>query len=59
MTHARLNVYLRELSKLCIEVSTDHRLLPTFLAVLARAPGTILKLLGTSLPMKRVFLLRS
>ena len=40
-THARVNIYLRELAKLCIEVADEPRLQPLFLHILALAPGTL------------------
>jgi hypothetical protein len=41
-----IRAYLLGLSRLCIEVARDPRLLPKFLVIIALAPGTITGLAG-------------
>jgi hypothetical protein len=39
-----VRAYLLGLSRLCVEVSRDQRLLPVFLRILALAPATVAQL---------------
>ncbi|HKE25270.1 MAG TPA: hypothetical protein VKB88_23085 [Bryobacteraceae bacterium] len=57
MTHAvraGISVYLEQLAA----ASRDLRLLPTFLRLVALVPSTIAHLMGTTLPMQRIFVPR-
>jgi hypothetical protein len=44
--HERTAAYLEQLAAATLETSRDLGLLPTFVGLLGRAPGTILELLG-------------
>jgi hypothetical protein len=57
--HARVSVYLEQLAAATLETADDLRLLPMCMQLVARAPGTIAELMSTTLPMKRIFVLRS
>jgi hypothetical protein len=43
---ALITRYLLGLGALCFEVSRNPRLLPTFIAIIARVPSTIIELAG-------------
>jgi|SRR5215469_709976 len=60
MAHVRAGiiVYLEQLAAATLEASRDLRLLSTFLRLVALVPSSIAHLMGATLPMQRIFVLR-